>query len=129
MKLNLGLDRILVGGKRPALHQDLVAIWRWAVKRPHHQVQIYRERIHHDDFRRFSPNQLRGLLRQQAVIREPWILGREVSLNAELGPVPKFLLDVLSSVFRLQTERMPAQINALRATVRLRNVEALPLRA
>ena len=40
MKLNLGLDRILVGGKRPALHQDLVAIWRRAVKRHHHQVKV-----------------------------------------------------------------------------------------
>src|SRR5258708_28313264 len=37
----------------------------------------------------------------------------EVPFHAELRPVPEFLIEVRTRSFRLQPERMPAQVNAL----------------
>ena len=96
MKTNLRLERVLIGRKRSSLHQDLVASCRRAIERRHHQVQVYRQRIHYDDFRRICPHELRSLLRQQSVIREPRILPSEVALYAQFRPVAEFLLHVCS---------------------------------
>ena len=123
MKANLRLQRVLIGRKRSSLHQNLVASCRRPIERRHHEVQVYRQRIHYDDFRRICPHQLRSLLRQQSVIREPRILPSEVALNAQFRPIPEFLLQVRRYAFGLKSEGMPAEIDALLSVWYFRNVK------
>ena len=60
MEANLRLERVLIGRKRSSFHQNLVASCRRSIERRHHEVQVYRQRIHYDDFRRICPHELRS---------------------------------------------------------------------
>src|ERR1700722_3081395 len=88
-------------------------------------MQINGQRIHYDYFRRFCGNQRRSLLREQPVKGDPGILRLKVAFHPQLLPIPQFLFEIGMRRFGLQTERMPAQINAVFAAFCFRNVEAL----
>ena len=47
---DLRFNRVFVRRKGMGFNQNLVASFRWAVKRRHHQMQIDRQRVHHDHF-------------------------------------------------------------------------------
>jgi hypothetical protein len=115
MKTNLRFHRVLVGRERTALYQNLVPRRCRTVERHHHQMQIYRERIHHHHFLRFCTHKFRRLLSEQSVIWHPRIPSAKMSLHTQLGPVFQFLLNVRGSTPWLQTERMAAQVNAIGA--------------
>src|SRR5439155_21945884 len=69
-------------------------------------------------FNRLGADQGGGLLRELSVIGHPRIHRAEMRFDAELSPVVQFPLDERSRGLRLQTERMPAEINAVIAGFR-----------
>ena len=95
MKANLRLHRVLIGGEGSALDHNLVPCFCRTVKRHHHQMKIYRERIHYHNFDRLRSYQFRGLFGQQSVVRHPWMFRAEVAFHAEFGPVLQFLRDIV----------------------------------
>ncbi len=125
MKEDLRLHRILIRRKSSALDQNLVSLRRRAIERRHHQVQVHRERIHHDDFARLRSHQLCGLLRQQPVIGHPRVLRMKMAFHAKLRPVLQCLVEIRTRRFGLQPERVTAQINGVVSLPCFWDVEAL----
>ena len=61
---------------------------RGTVERDHHQVQVHRERVHHNDFAGKRADQTRGGLRQNLVIRHPGIAARGSAPRRRTLPSP-----------------------------------------
>ena len=101
MKADLRLHGVLVGWKCIGLDYDFVARRRRTVKRNHHQVQIYGERVHHHHFAGQCSDQPRGGCRQDLVIRHPGIFGVKVALHSMAFPVLQFLFYIGARGFGL----------------------------
>src|ERR1700691_4412399 len=127
MKPDLRLDGISIRRKRVLLHNDSMALGNRPVERNHHQMQIHRQRVHGDDFQRLSAHQPCGLVRQQLVVLHPWMPRVEMAADTQQFPVFQLLLDISAYAPGLQSERLSAEIDALTATGRSRDMEPLAM--
>ena len=102
--------RVLIRGKRALLDQQPVLAGPGAVERDHHQMQVHRQRVHHHHFVGQGTDEPRGRRGQQLVITDPGIARGEVAVDGEALPVFHLLQHVLARTPRLQTERMPREV-------------------
>ncbi len=87
MKSDLRFHRVLIGRECPTLDNDFMSRRRRPIERHHHQVKIYRERIHNHNFCGLGSYKCGGLVSKQPVIRHPRICSLKVPLDAKFGPV------------------------------------------
>src|ERR1022692_1102601 len=127
METNLRLHGVLIGGKGSTLYNNFVLPLRWTVKRNHHQVKVYGQRIHHHNFEWLRSYQFRGLFSKELVVGHPWVPCLEMALHAKLSPVLQFLVNVGCSRLGLQAERVTTQIYARACSLRQQETLAIAL--
>ena len=115
--------RVAVRRERVRLDDDLVAAGARPVKTGHEQVQVDRQRVHGNDLGRFRAGQLGESLRCPSMEGNPRPVRVEVAVNGIVGPVVQFLADELCGEFRLQAQRVAAQIDRLVPVSLARKIE------
>src|SRR6185437_12378332 len=73
-------------------------------------MQIHRQTVHEDHFTRSRADQSRSAIVEILVIRIPRFFAVEMALDTETRPHIEFALDQRPHRFRLQTQRMTAEI-------------------
>ena len=115
VEAHLRFQRVAVGRKRAGLHQDRVPLRRRPVEADHHQVQVRRQRVHRDDFRRLRADDVGKACAHQFVVRHPRRGFEEVALDRIARPLVEHFLDHRARAARLQAERVAAEVRLLDA--------------
>ncbi len=122
METDLRFHRVAIGREGPGLDQDGGSFGRRPVEADHQQMQVRRERIHRHHFRRQCADALGQRIAHEGVVGHPGVAPLEVPLDAVLGPVVELFHQRRARGFRLQAERIAAEIQLLASFV-LRNQE------
>ncbi len=123
--LRLALDGVLIGGKGPALHHDLKALFGGPIKGRHQQVQIRRQRIHGHHFTGLGPHDGRQHGLQLLVKLHPGVGLLKVALDGHLSPGLELSLQGLFHPLWLQPQRIATQIDLGIALLLARDIKAL----
>ncbi len=116
MQAHLGLHRVPIGGERLPFDHDPVAVRVRTVEADQHQVQVDGQGVHGHHLVGPRPRQLGEGLPQFLVVRHPRMAGLEMTLDGQFPPGGHFLLQGGRHAFRLQAQRVAAEIH-LRAAV------------
>ncbi len=122
---DLRRGRVTVRRERGRLDHDPAALPLRRVKARHQQVQVDRQRVHRDDFRCLRTGQCRERRGCMAVVGDPRARRLEVAVHAASRPFREFFNNVLRGKFRLQAERITAEIDNRAAAAFAGKLEAV----
>ncbi len=113
MPVRLAAHRVAVGREGAVLDHDRVPLGRGPVEADHHQMQVHRQRVHHDDLVWPPPDEPGGGLAQELVVAHPRVGRLDVALDAEARPVVELHAEPFPQRPRLQPERVAREIGRL----------------
>jgi hypothetical protein len=122
------VNGVSVRGKCALLDEYFVAFAFGPIEARQHQMQIDCERVHCDDFAQACASESCQSWRELFVVRNPGPLGVEVAIHCELGPCRELLVDRARGGLWLQSQRVPAQVDAARSTFARRQMKSIAQR-
>jgi len=100
---------VAIGGERAGLDKDFGAPAAGAEKARQHEVQIYGQRVHGDDFAGLRAGEVCEAGSQILVIGNPWPAGVLMTQDRESGPVIELFVYQCAGLDRHETQRVAAE--------------------